>query len=56
MAVTTLVSVEEYLSSNYDPDCDYLEGVLEERNVGEIGHGNTQGLIYAYIIQNLPKF
>lgn len=56
MAVTALVSVEEYLRSSYDPDCDYLEGVLEERNVGEIGHGNTQGRIYAYIIQNLPKF
>jgi hypothetical protein len=34
MAAATLVSVEEYLSTSYDPDCDYVDGELEDRNVG----------------------
>jgi len=29
------VSVEEYLHTVYEPDMDYVDGVLEDRNVGE---------------------
>jgi hypothetical protein len=32
------VSVEEYLSTSYEPDCEYDDGVVEERNWGEIEH------------------
>lgn len=39
---TTQVSVEEYLNTDYEPDCEYVDGVLEERNVGEIDHGFVQ--------------
>ncbi|MGA3237808.1 MAG: Uma2 family endonuclease [Bryobacteraceae bacterium] len=46
---TTLVSIEEYLSSTYEPDCDYVDGVLEERNLGEYDHGNLQTTISAYL-------
>jgi Uma2 family endonuclease len=56
MAVSSLVSVEEYLGSSYDPDCDYLEGVIEERNVGEVNHGDAQGRVYAFILMNLRQF
>jgi Uma2 family endonuclease len=35
---TTQVSVEEYLKSVYKPDVEYVDGELEERNVGEIEH------------------
>ena len=45
MQATTLVSVEEYLNSDYQPDCDYVDGVLEERNLGEYNHGRLQMLI-----------
>lgn len=34
----TLISVEEYLSTMYRPDCDYLEGKVQERNIGETPH------------------
>ena len=34
MSTATLVSVEEYLSATYRPDCDFVDGVLIERNVG----------------------
>lgn len=42
MDATTLVSVEEYLSSVYDPDLDYVEGELEDRNGGEKDHAKLQ--------------
>ncbi len=42
MAAGTQISVEEYLSTAYRPDCDYVDGVLEERNVGEWDHSSVQ--------------
>lgn len=39
---TEFVSVREYLATNYRPDCDYVDGRLEERNVGEYDHGLLQ--------------
>src|SRR5271169_5073093 len=38
----TLVPVEEYLRTNYDPDCDYIDGVIVERNLGEKPHSRIQ--------------
>jgi Uma2 family endonuclease len=40
-ATTSLVTVEQYLNTAYRPDVDYVEGVIEERNLGEFDHGNT---------------
>jgi Uma2 family endonuclease len=42
MSITTLVPLSEYLSTSYRPDCDFLEGELKERNMGEMPHGRTQ--------------
>jgi len=38
-----LISVEEYLASSYKPDCDYVDGHIEERNLGERPHSRMQG-------------
>jgi Uma2 family endonuclease len=46
---TTLVSIEDYLSSSYEPDCDYVDGVLEERNLGEYDHSNLQTTLATYL-------
>lgn len=35
---TTHLSLEEYLRTDYEPDCDYVDGELEERNAGELNH------------------
>lgn len=51
MQPSTLISVEEYLASHYDPDRDYVDGVIEERNVGELDHSRMQGLVYGYLLQ-----
>jgi Uma2 family endonuclease len=37
-----LVSVEEYLRTSYRPDCDYVDGRIEERNLGELEHSILQ--------------
>ena len=51
MVVSTIVPVAEYLRTSYRPDCDYLEGAILERNVGEYSHSTVQtitaGLINA---------
>ncbi len=48
MSTATLVSVEEYLATSYRPDCDYLDGVLIERNLGQQDHSNLQGMTYSW--------
>ncbi len=45
------VSVREYLATSYRPDCDYVDGRIEERNVGEYEHGLLQTLL-AYLFMN----
>jgi Uma2 family endonuclease len=49
MGATTLISVEEYLNTSYDPDMEYVDGVLVETNAGEWKHGMAQSnIIYAF--------
>ncbi|HKW99955.1 MAG TPA: Uma2 family endonuclease [Bryobacteraceae bacterium] len=49
MPAGTLVSVEEYLSTSYDPDRDYVDGEVLERNWGEQEHSRLQGVLFAYL-------
>lgn len=51
MATGTQISVEEYLHTIYRPDCDYVDGVVEERNLGEVDHGLAQTRV-AYFFMN----
>jgi Uma2 family endonuclease len=43
MGTSVLVSEQEYLTTSYEPDCDYDDGELQERNVGERPHSILQG-------------
>jgi Uma2 family endonuclease len=36
------VSVAEYLATSYRPDCDYVDGEIEERHLGEKEHAILQ--------------
>ena len=36
------LSVEDYLHTSYSPDCDYVDGELQERNLGEFDHAVVQ--------------
>jgi len=46
------VSVQEYLDTNYEPDCDYVDGTLEERNLGEHDHSILQTLLAHIFMAN----
>ena len=52
MSTAVQISVSEYLSSSYRPDCDYVDGELEERNLGEEYHGLIQKMLAAIIFNN----
>jgi len=49
MSTATAVSLKEYLNTSYRPDCDYLDGELLERNVGEWDHSRLQMLLSQYL-------
>jgi len=42
MATNTLIPVSEYLRTSYEPDCDYVDGEIQERNLGEQEHSDLQ--------------
>lgn len=48
MSTAALVSLQEYLTTSYRPDCDYVDGVLVERNVGQKDHSKLQGEVFAF--------
>lgn len=39
------VSVEEYLSMVFEHDCEYVDGAIEERDLGEFEHAYVQGIL-----------
>ena len=40
------LSVEEYLHTSFRPDVDYVDGHIEERNLGQFDHALTQGFLF----------
>jgi Uma2 family endonuclease len=56
MATTTFVPVEVYRMSSYEPDADYVDGVIEERSVGENDHSAWQGAIYSWFRQHSEEW
>lgn len=49
MGTTALISVDEYLRTAYEPDCDYVDGEVIERNLGERDHSDLQSeLVYVF--------
>jgi Uma2 family endonuclease len=50
MATGTAIPLAQYLASAYEPDCDYVDGELEERNVGERTHARLQLRVGAYLL------
>ncbi|HEX3437993.1 MAG TPA: Uma2 family endonuclease [Pseudacidobacterium sp.] len=48
MATTTHLAIETYLKTSYHPDRDYVDGEVEERNLGEFDHAELQTAIAAW--------
>src|SRR5262249_4991142 len=51
----TMMPLEEYLSTSYDPDVEYLDGVLVERNVGEWEHSSVQSNLIFGLCRKYPQ-
>ena len=49
MSITHLIPVSEYLNTAYRPDVDYIDGELQERNLGELDHSDLQFFFASYI-------
>jgi Uma2 family endonuclease len=47
-------SVAEYLKTSYQPDCDYVDGEVVERNLGEFEHSSAQREILLFLAPRYP--
>jgi Uma2 family endonuclease len=47
MSSATTIPLSEYLETAYSPDCDYIDGEVQERNLGEREHAALQGILAA---------
>jgi len=58
MATTTtaLVSVEEYLASSYEPECEFIDGVLRQKPMATGRHGRMVGDVGYLIRLRFPRF
>ncbi len=49
MATAALIPIAEYLATTYRPDCDYIDGEVLERNLGEKPHSILQTFFAALL-------
>jgi Uma2 family endonuclease len=55
MSTKVMMDVEEYLRTSFDgSDCEYLDGEVVERNMGELPHGDVQ-LALGSLLRRLRK-
>ncbi len=50
MASAIQITVSEYLQTSYRPDCEYVDGKIQERNMGKREHARVQALLAAWFI------
>jgi Uma2 family endonuclease len=48
-STTTSVSLDEYLNTSYEPDMEFVDGVLVEPNVGTLRHSRLQRIVASYL-------
>jgi Uma2 family endonuclease len=56
VATHTTIPVSEYLATSYRPDCDYIDGELRERNLGEREHALLQLIMGSIFRENRRKW
>ncbi len=42
------ISAEEYLRTDFEPDADFVDGLIEERPMGEYNHSSWQEALLAW--------
>ena len=49
---TLQTSLAEYLRTSYHPDCDFVDGEVQERNLGEFDHAAVQVVVVSWLFQH----
>jgi Uma2 family endonuclease len=55
-AQVSRVPIEVYLNSSYEPDAEYVDGVIEERQMGEYDHSSWQHAIELWFAQHAQEW
>ncbi len=55
-ALPKLISMEEYLCSSYEPDLEFVDGMLEEKCMGTWEHGFLQAVITAWFVNHRAEW
>jgi Uma2 family endonuclease len=55
-AQTTRVPLEVYLNTSWEPDAEYVDGVIEERPMGQYDHSSWQHAIELWFAQNAKRW
>ena len=50
-SIAAAISLDEYLDTTYEPDMEFVDGALVERNVGTQRHGRLQLIVGSYMRQ-----
>jgi len=53
---TVQISLEEYLQTSYHPDCDFVDGEVQERNWGEFDHAAVQMFLGNWFFQHRQEW
>ncbi|MGA7461867.1 MAG: Uma2 family endonuclease [Candidatus Korobacteraceae bacterium] len=53
---TLQISLQEYLRTSYHPDCDYVDGEVQERNLGEFDHAAVQMFLGNWFFQHRQEW
>jgi Uma2 family endonuclease len=56
MAAPAHLSIVEYLHTTYEPDLEYVDGQLVERNVGKWEHARIQAILAAWFLAHEPEW
>jgi Uma2 family endonuclease len=51
-ATQSLLPIDAYLRTSYEPDADYVDGEIEERHLGEYEHARIQTLLAVFFAKN----
>ncbi len=53
---TRPITIDEYLHTSYEPDCDYVDGELQERNLGELTHAEVQARLAQWFLNHADEW
>ncbi len=53
---TVQISLEEYLRTSFHPDCDFVDGEVQERNLGEFDHAAVQMFLGNWFFQRRQEW